>query len=77
MTSLCIMKRGSNEIFSFPLACPIEIYINNTYARQLVTQGSLSFHATGDLYLSAINSLNKTTRQASRIGDRRVLNTLI
>jgi len=23
MTSLCIMKRGSNEIFSFPLACPI------------------------------------------------------
>jgi len=23
MTSLCSMKRGSNEIFSFPLACPI------------------------------------------------------
>jgi len=23
MTSLCIMKRGSNEIFSFPLVCPI------------------------------------------------------
>jgi len=25
MTSLCIMKRGSNEIFSFPLACPIVV----------------------------------------------------
>jgi len=25
MTSLCSMKRGSNEIFSFPLACPIII----------------------------------------------------
>jgi len=24
MTSLCIMKRGYNEIFSFPLACPID-----------------------------------------------------
>jgi len=23
MTSLCSMKRGSNYIFSFPLACPI------------------------------------------------------
>jgi len=25
MMSLCIMKRGYNEIFSFPLACPIEL----------------------------------------------------
>jgi len=26
MTSLCIMKRGYNEIFSFPLACPIAMF---------------------------------------------------
>jgi len=28
MTSLCIMKRGYNEIFSFPLACPITVHGN-------------------------------------------------
>jgi len=27
MTSLCSMKRGSNYIFSFPLACPIAVGI--------------------------------------------------
>jgi len=32
MTSLCIMKRGSNEIFSFPLACPIGYSVRGTEA---------------------------------------------
>jgi len=27
MTSLCIMKRGSNEIFSFPRACPVVVAV--------------------------------------------------
>jgi len=39
MTSLCIMKRGYNEIFSFPLACPIRNYeaVKSTLQRNVFT----------------------------------------
>jgi len=51
MTSLCIMKRGYNEIFSLPLACPMcmknyspTLYLNFNQIYSIVTIEYICFN---------------------------------